>query len=367
MGREILTNKFNLPESLVNAALRDDHVTAGTLSVTTLIDAPQVRYLRNKHDYEVDVTDKLYAMVGTAMHTILEKSDLEYSRKKAFIITAEALIQKGREFEGTATEKANQLKAVAKYLFELIPVLFPETAGRYVYEITTSIDIGNGYILSGTFDLFDKQTGILYDYKYCSTYQYMYPEARKKWDEQTNIYAYMLVTIHGYTVMGIRIIAMFRNWSKFELIKNRQNYPPRQTIEIAVGFRPLEKISALIEKHKQRHLLADQGNVPECTGEERWATADEYAVMSVGGKKARVKLPSAATAQIWIDDNKHKIPNLYIDVRRGVSKRCEEYCAVSKVCPQFKREKESLKQEEVDDKVIENLGEFAGINRGLRE
>ena len=63
----ILTNKYGLPNTLYDAIKYDTHKLAGDISVTTLIDAPQVRLLKKKHTYEEDVVDGLYALMGTAL------------------------------------------------------------------------------------------------------------------------------------------------------------------------------------------------------------------------------------------------------------------------------------------------------------
>ena len=86
MGRQIITNKYGLPETLVMACKHDTHRVGGDISVTQLIDGPQVRLLKRKHDYESDVSDNLYAMMGTALHHIIERAKIQNERQKAFKI-----------------------------------------------------------------------------------------------------------------------------------------------------------------------------------------------------------------------------------------------------------------------------------------
>jgi hypothetical protein len=350
MGVEILTNRFGLPDTIVKACEYDTHRNAGTISVTTLIDAVQVRKLKEKHDYEVDVTEKIYALLGTSLHHILERSDVDHMKKQAFIMTAETLMKEAMKIESntstsmTPEEKmaqAQNLKGVANYLFQCIPVLFPEVGNRYIFELTLKLDYGD-HVISGTFDLYDKLMGILYDYKFCSVYQYMHPESRDKWNQQTNIYAYMLIQA-GYPVNGIRIVCFFRDWNKYGSMKERQKYPDRQIMEIPVEVRAIEKIEGLIAMRLDLHRRADAGENIECSGKDRWATATEYAVMVPKGKRALSIETSAAMAQKYIDDNRHKKANMYIETRPGESRRCAEYCPVSKFCPQYAKELEANK------------------------
>lgn len=353
---EILTNKTGLPETLVRAVARDEHITKGSISVTVLIDSPQVRLLRKNNTYEVDVADKLTALLGTAIHHIIEHSDRDYQAKKSMIATAEILIKKAREL--STTEYAGQaagMDQVANYLFQIINWLFPETHQRYMYENVMSLDIGEGHILSGTCDLYDKQTETLYDYKSCTVFQYIYPEARAKWEEQANIYALMLETLHGVKVKNIRVVALFKDYSKYEKMKN-QGYPPRQNMEITITRHSNESIWKLIQSHRDRHLVAEREGIMECTGKERWAIADEYAIMKPGAKRAIAKFPTIQMANKSLQDNLHMstYKGAYVDTRPGVSKRCENYCDVSSVCSQYTKIKELKQQNQKIEKDVED-------------
>ena len=79
MGKITIINQFGLPQSFVRAVEADTHwdleTTGRTISVTSMIGAPQVRQLRKKHDLEIDVVDRIYAMLGTATHHIIEMSN----------------------------------------------------------------------------------------------------------------------------------------------------------------------------------------------------------------------------------------------------------------------------------------------------
>jgi len=338
MGKRILTNKHNLPETLVKAVQYDTHKLAGTLSVTTLIDGPQIRYLKKLHDYESDVVDNIYALMGTALHHILERANIESVRKQAFILTAETIMMEADKLKSAAPEKAQALQNGANWIFKLIPVFFPEIAERYIFEKTMVLNFGD-HTLSGTFDLYDKQTGILWDYKFCSTHSYTHPESRKKWEEQTNIYAHMLRS-QGIPVNGIRIVAFFRDWNAFGMMKN-SNYPNMQIKEIFIPLYTPENAEELINYHLNLHRMADAGNVPECSGEVRWATGDIFAVKPQGSNRALSKglFDSRPAAEAFLSENKHKhTAELYIETRAGESRRCKSYCPVSAHCPQYKAE-----------------------------
>lgn len=348
---QILTNKQNLPETIVSACKYDTHRLAGDISVTTLIDGPRVRILKRQRTYEVDVMDNLYALMGTALHHILERANIEDARKRAFIMTAETIMLKAGEMKEVSPDKAWQLERAANYIFDLIPVFFPEIASRYVYEVTLTIEV-NGMVISGTFDLYDKLTCTLYDYKFCSVYQWIFPESRDKWKAQTNIYAYMLVQ-KGYPVNAIKIIAFFRDWNGGAFSKGA-DYPDAQVkeIDVPLGNPKLEEhwtiqVAKYIAKRVDIHRRAENGDIEDCTGKDRWAKADEWAVKLKGGKRALSggKFDSKALAESFIIENKHKYNEpLILEYRPGDSVRCEKYCPVSKVCPQRAAELEQQKQ-----------------------
>jgi len=349
MGRQIITNKYGLPETLVMACKHDTHRVGGDISVTQLIDGPQVRLLKRKHDYESDVSDNLYAMMGTALHHIIERANIQNERQKAFILTAETLILKAEEIDSSHPDKASQLKNAANFIFALLPVFFPEVAQNYIYEKTMRMDFGD-LVLYGTFDLYDKRTGILYDYKFCAVYNWVYPEARDKWKQQLNIYALMLHN-EGYPVNGIKVVAFFRDWSSFGSNSNK-DYPDAQIKEINIPMgNPLtdtpwqDDVTVFVNHRIGLHRRAMNGENIECSGTERWSTGDSYAIKTPTAKKALAVLPNQKLALAYIQEHGHKHNGkMFAEYRPGESRKCASYCSVAQFCPQRKKELELINQ-----------------------
>ena len=70
-------NPQNLPEPFVKAVSgRDRKPKTDSISVTELIKPPQMRALEREHwdEIEVDVATEVYALLGTSVHSILEKA-----------------------------------------------------------------------------------------------------------------------------------------------------------------------------------------------------------------------------------------------------------------------------------------------------
>ena len=74
--------------------------------------------------------------------------------------------------------------------------------------------------------------------------------------------------------------------------------------------------------------MADD-DIPICSEEERWASPTLYAVMKQGRKSAVKICSTAEEAQALIDTD---VEHLYLEVRPGVSRRCEDYCPVAQFC-----------------------------------
>src|SRR3989304_3857845 len=72
-----LTNRANLPQAMMNAVSNDGYRQAEGISVTRLIDSPLVRHLRSLHhdSIEEDVSDRIWALFGQVVHTILERAN----------------------------------------------------------------------------------------------------------------------------------------------------------------------------------------------------------------------------------------------------------------------------------------------------
>lgn len=346
MPQKNLTNKFNLPDTIVAAASTDKHRVAGNISCTELLDSPRIRVLKKLHDYDVDVSDKLDAMLGTALHHVLEQSDQPNIRKRAFELTISTIKHEAdKMLVGADKSKGEQLNKVSEYLKNLVPAFFPEVESKYILEKTMSVEIEPGFTLYGTFDLYDKLTGFIHDYKSCSVYKWVFPESRRQWKAQLNIYAWLLIN-EGYIVNGLRINPFFKDWSMSEKLRNK-DYPEARIMEIPIELRSMEEIgnfiSARIKLHRQAEI---EGQLPLCTSSERWSKSDMWVCKESGGKRAinGSMKQTEKEAFMFIEENAHKFKKkLIIEHRPGQSLRCQNYCPVSAHCTQWQEEQRENK------------------------
>ncbi|HHT9135856.1 MAG TPA: hypothetical protein ACFYEK_01285 [Candidatus Wunengus sp. YC60] len=321
-----ITNKNNLPDTIVKAVTYDTHHTVpGAVSVSALIDSPRIRMLKKKFDYEEDVSDMLYALLGTAVHHVIERANISSIRQRAFTLVQETL----------ADEADPTSKNAGKWLEKKQNELFQEDS-EWITEQTLSMEI-DGYLICGTFDAYHKPTKTLYDYKMCSTYAWTNDKSRAKWRQQTNIYATLLEDA-GYPVEKIIVVALFRDWNSHGYGKSK-DYPKSQLCEMELELRKPEKRMEFIKGRVKAHRDAETSEVlPLCTGTERWADADAWAVKEKGKVKALKLAESEKEAQGWIQESRFKNSNkeYEIEFRPGTSTRCEKYCPVAVHCEQFK-------------------------------
>lgn len=282
-----ITNKFNLPESIVNA-IRNDPYTSGPcdISVTRLISPPRKVALERQYfkDLEEDASDRVWSLFGQAMHVVLERAG-----------------------QNVLTEARHSIER-------------------------------QGWVLSGALDHFDSTTGLLSDYKVTSCYS-VKNGSRSEWIAQMNILATILRE-HGYTVNQLQIIVILRDWSKSQAQRST-DYPTQPVGTIEIPLWSEEKCEEYIDERIRLHQAA-RDKLPECSAEERWQTANVFALMKEGRKTA-VKLfedENEAEAACKAAGEKH-----HLVFRPGKSIRCENYCPAAPFCSQFQQEKASVVEE----------------------
>lgn len=270
-----LTNVYELPEALVRAIKNDPYTGGGDISVTKLIDSPQVRVLRKQYGHAVveDVSDRIWSLLGQAVHTILERAGEEEHVKVEERLYAEVL----------------------------------------------------GWKVSGQYDRMDLHGTTLDDYKVTSTYAV---EGKIEWERQLNCLRWLAVQ-NGYKVERLRIVAILKDWKKAKA-KIDPNYPQVPVAVINVPVWDLAETALYVEERVAIHQAADAGEIPECTDEERWYSGTKFALMKKGGKRA-IKLYERKED---IDD----VPDgTFVEERPGVYRRCADYCEVADFCEQHQR------------------------------
>lgn len=332
------TNKHNLPQEFVDAITLDNHVVNGDISVTTLIDSPQIRQLRKKHEYEVDLTDQMAMFFGTAIHERLESSNMQMHDAKILNQAATVLTRYADKEE----KAIGASKYLRKFVSSVIEKFFP---ANFLIEQTLTLEV-EGWTVSGTLDRYIKSEKRIRDYKTITASQLAFPEQKVSWKLQQNIYAAMLRKI-GYEVEHIEIVAIVKDWSKMKL-KTSKDYPQAPVIVIPIEIADNDKVLEYVKKRVLIHQRAEQGEDIPCTAIDRWAKADSYAVIPKGNKRAARVFDKLTLAEKFVEENNFKYPpekQLQIELRPAESFRCKHYCPVASVCPQHQKELEMIAKE----------------------
>lgn len=307
----MLTNRHNLPTPLVNAILNDPYNAGESdISVTRLIQPPQIKWLLRGREVTEDAVDRIWALLGQVMHTILERAN-----------------------PGTAV--------VEKRLFTKV----------------------RGWVVSGQFDVLEGN--VLTDYKFTTVYA---RGGKVEWVNQLNL-LYALCRRNDVAIDRAQVIAIFRDWRPREALAH--DYPKTQVAVIPVPLWSPEKAEAYLEERVRIHQL---DNPPPCTDEERWAQPERWALMQgeqeqwalmQEGRKRAVKVLDEKQdlplkpGQYWerregqpgkrairLFETKPEITlgrGQYWEHRPGAYRRCEGYCAAAPFCPQLAAEQRQEK------------------------
>ena len=282
-----LTNKHNLPETFVNILRRPTYTKGGSnISATELINSPRIVQLKrlNEEHLEEDVADRIWAIFGTAIHAVLEH---------------------GKDHNHLVEER---LHAVL-----------------------------DGWSISGAIDLQIVNDGGIHvsDYKTVSVWSVM--NEKIEWEQQLNIYAWLVETVKKVPVTGLSIVAIIRDWNRREsLIK--ELYPNAPVKEIPIAVWPYEERTQFIRYRLTAHsraLFAAEAKeeLPLCTVEEMWEKPTTWAIKKVGGVRAKKVCYTEEEAN---DELEAAGKGYAIEVRQGGRTRCENYCPVRDFCGQWK-------------------------------
>lgn len=330
-----ITNLHGLPDTIYQAIKNDFHFSAGDISVSQLIDAPQIRILKKLHRDEIqeDVSEKVAALFGSGIHAILEQANHSNRVQKSFDDIKNYFINKKNE--ANTDKESTDAHEKIKLIDSIVDAEFPDRPeDKYIFERTLHVTV-DGMVISGTFDLFNKAESKLQDYKTCSTWAFMFPESKTLWTAQLNSYAWMMRE-NGYDVKEASIVALFKDFSKSKVITNK-DYPKQPVVEIPIVLYPHDKMGEWIKERVRLHKAAEAGNIPECTSKEMWGSADMFAIKVKGSKRALRVVETEIAAKKFIELNKDSYEGLTIEHRVGERKRCNEWCSVRDFCQQNKR------------------------------
>jgi len=296
-----ITNRFGLPAPLVEAVRNDGYSNSGTLSVTTLIKPPQAWAIEREHAAELaeDASDRIWALLGQATHTILERAAAtlgeDYLIEQRFFATLE------------------------------------------------------GMKVSGQCDIIHRPMKTVQDYKVTSAYaaKSAIAEGKSEWTLQLSMLA-ALARHSGHEVDKGQIVAILKDWSrrtaedearKAASVGAPCSYPQANVVVLDIPLMDNGETIEWMRARIRQFKAAAEGEPPPCTDEERWKQPGKVALMKAGRKTA-VKLFDR------VEDVGSVPAGHFIEERPTKFNRCEAYCGAATWCPQhqaFLKENEHVR------------------------
>jgi len=282
----ILTNKTGLPDTFYRAVKRHTH-RGGDYSASMLHNPVRQVLLVRRHDQEIeeDVSDRIWALLGTAVHYILEKAEGAY-------------------------------ELVETYLEQ-----------EFLPNVT----------VSGTVDHYID--GTISDYKVTSAWSVLFGSRIPDWESQLNVYAF-LFRQESIEVNQLQVVAILRDWSRKKAYEDMA-YPQGMITVVPIRLwtydEQYEYIMDRVEGFESYKDVPDD-ELPFCTDEERWKDPAKFAVMKNGRKSALRVLDSEGAARQYLDEKCDGDPKCYIEKRPSVARRCADYCAAAPFCNQYQGE-----------------------------
>lgn len=287
-----ITNIMNLPQQVVDAVDTTPHNKDGEFSATTLLKGTREILLNKRHfdEIEVDVSDMVWSLFGTAFHSLMEK-----------------------ETPDTFVEEK-----------------FSQRVG--LYKVTGKLD---GY---------DMKHKVVFDYKTTSVYTVLNKDF-DKYKKQGLIYSWLL-SKEGLKVSECQFILFLKDWRKSES-KTKEGYPKNKifTYSFVPTTEDLEYIENYIinKVHEiQEAEKLEDNDLPLCSEEDRWKKEDTYKVMKEGRKTAIKRCNTKEEAEKMVAElgEKH-----YVETVKGTDGKCNGYCQCCKFCSYWKEHYEGTEEE----------------------
>lgn len=288
-----LTNKHNLPQTFVNVLRRPTYSKGrANLSVTQLINSPKIVALTARHEEELteDASDMVWSIFGSAVHKVLEH---------------------GKDDNHLIEER-----------------------------IHAHLD---GWNISGAVDLQivnEDGTISIRDYKTTSAWAVM--NEKIDWEQQLNIYAWLVEFVKKKSVRDLGIVAIIRDWNRRDA-GTREGYPEAPIKELPIKLWSMQEREAFvlgrISEYSACEFAMESGeDLPECTPEQMWEKPTIYAVKKKGNLRAKSRHESEQEA----NSVKDKLGKDYeIEVRPGERTRCANFCPVNEYCQQWQEYQQS--------------------------
>lgn len=272
----IYTNKYNLPDRVIQQLNLIRKPEKGVLHVTNLLSSPREYnlLLENWDSLTFDYSEALDTLLGTALHQLQEAS----AKKTSNIIS----------------------------------------------EIPLESKIGLFKIV-GSADNYDKDTGILRDTKLRKVGAFMFPSFKDDLTKQLNAYTYLL-RLKGYEVKAIEADVYYRDWNYKDLERSQTKF--------AVMKKGRKTAVRLFDTEPEAVKYKKQVGNSDVYIEKR--EGSKYPKLSVE-HSIPIELWTPEVQKEWLEDTVELFtlsPDYCDEIYRWKGDlKCKRFCSVRKVCP----------------------------------
>ena len=266
------------------------------VSVTELMDAPQIVHLRERYRPQLSVTeldDIIPALMGTGIHGVLQR----YLRTEASM------------------------------------------SGKWLIE-RKMVALVDGIRVAGKFDAL-RDLKHMYDIKTAAVWKYIFG-GTADFEKQLNMYDFMM-RMDGFNVETLTIFMVFKDWTAGKIWE--KGYPQNRQVIIPIKkWDDMEQetyIKGRVDLWAKAKVMPDD-KLPKCTPEERWAEKQVFKLYRTKTAKRATKVFETSTgAKSYQDvcstnDEKAWKQSYIVPFNPKPWKRCESWCSVKDFCHQYK-------------------------------
>tara|TARA_R110000822_G_scaffold107320_2_gene235846 strand:+ start:1545 stop:2435 length:891 start_codon:yes stop_codon:yes gene_type:complete len=282
-----IENKHGAPESFMRFCADDDYDSGDCdFSATELLEDPKIATLKSRHpDFSInDPYDNPWVHIGQMFHKFMELNAPE--------------------------EEVSEQR------------LFSEIDGK---TISGAMDV----------QIIHKGRMVIGDYKVTSVFSM---RDTAKWEQQLNIYAWLVEKETDSVVEKLEIYAFLRDWRISSQERMPDSYPARPGVTVDIPLWSFAKREEFIRErvrlHSTARALPDE-DLPDCSRDAVWPSGTAWQLLREDlGTKKFYQTKRAATAAY--DD---MVPSVqletYISKTHETLRRCKSYCEFSDTCDQW--------------------------------
>lgn len=313
-----ITNDTGIPLGLAVWALHDEYdyqSIPNYISVTTLL-KPLKQIILSKRippgTVQEDVSDYVARAIGKSVHDSIEKAWTHgYAKSLKLMGYSQSVIDLVR---------INPTEEDLATVENIIPVYLEQ---RELREIA-------GFVVGGKYDMVAE--GVVQDVKSTTAYTWLFGGRDEEHILQGSMYRWLNPKKITEDHMVINYI--FTDWQSF-MAKTNPNYPQKRLESKRLELLSLEKTEQYITEKLgayRKYFNAPEEQIPECSEEDLWRSADQYKYYSDPNKTSGRSTRNFDTSQEAAAFLAEKGKGVVITTK-GTVKRCG-FCPAFSICKQ---------------------------------